>query len=531
MEYELVLRGGRVVDGSGTDAVTADVGVAAGRVAALDSPGKLRGATLLDADGLVVSPGFVDLHSHADFSLPAWPAADTALRQGVTTLLVGNCGFSPFPVGAADARAELREQSGFMADPMSWDWSDAAGYANALDARRPAVNVALQVGHHALRIAVMGSADRDPTPAELGAMCALVDQAAGQGAFGFSTGLIYAPGRFAGPEELTALATATARHGLLYSTHIRDETSGVVGAVREAIATAEASGVRLEISHLKAMGVAAHGSAGTLLGLIDDARTRGVDVAADAYPFTASSTTLSSRLPGWSLDGGAAALVHRLADPSARAAVARELTARIPGEVDPAGIVVAGLPPGPFSDCIGQSVRAIARRRGADPADTVLDLLAGHGGQVGIIDHSMTDTDLETILAHPRVSVASDGSVLRPQPPPGPAGLPHPRSFCTFSLFLSHYVRERHVVTLAEAVRKLTCLPAGRLGLAGRDGLRVGAVADIAVWDEQRLTARSTYADPWQLTTGVEHVLVGGVPAVRDGAVTGARSGAVLRRA
>ncbi len=530
-ELDLLLRGGLVVDGTGAPAGAADVGVAGGRVAHLapPSPDPPAAREEVDCTGLVVGPGFVDLHSHADFTLADAPAAETQLAQGVTTLVVGNCGFAPFPVGR-DGPAALRRQAGFLADPMDWDWTDARGFADSLDRAGPGVNVVLQAGHHALRTAVVGNADRAATPAELAAMCALLEAAADDGVFGYSTGLIYAPGRFAHRDELLALARTAARRDLLYSTHVRDETSDVVAALGEAIDTANEAGVRLEVSHLKAMGRAAHGSAPRLLELVDGAAVRGQDVAADVYPFTASSTTLASRLPSWVLDGGSDALVHRLADPGARRAAADALRARIPAEVDPDGVMIAGLPPGRYRDAIGLSVAELARREGRDAAETVLDLLAAHHGQVSIVNHSMADADLETIMTHPRVSIASDGSIMRAEPPAGGGGLPHPRSFATAASTLGHYVRERGLLTVEQAVHKMSGLPASRIGLTDRGVLRPGAVADVAVWDPGRVAARATYRDPWRLATGVEHVLVGGAFARRDGHPDPHHRGRVLRR-
>lgn len=528
MSGPLLLRGGTVLDGTGADAVRADVLISDGWVRAIGAALPVSHATVVDVSDLFVTPGFVDLHSHHDFTLAAWPAADALLTQGVTTVLTGNCGFSPFPVGPAGPE-ELQAQAAFMADDLAWDWTGAASFRTALEAARPAVNVALQVGHHAVRTAVLGPVDRPPSPDELAQMVALVDAAAGEGVFGFSTGLIYAPGRFAEPDELIALASAAARHDLLYSTHIRDETSGVVGAVTEAVSVARESGVRVQVSHVKAMGAAAQGSMPTLLGLLAAARAEGLDVAADAYPFTASSTTLASRLPGWAVDGGAAGLLVRLGDVSASAAIERELAARMPAEVDPAGIVIAGLPPGALSWARGLTVAAVAERLDISPAAAVLALLAAHEATVAIINHSMTVADVSMALADPFVAVASDGSVVRPAATSG-AELPHPRNFATSTTFLGAFVRDAGLLPWPEAVRKLTGLPAARVGVTDRGVLRAGAVADVAVWDPATVGPRSTYADPWQLSVGVEHVLVDGEFALRDGVVTGVRAGRVLRK-
>jgi N-acyl-D-amino-acid deacylase len=516
---DLIITGATVLDGTGAPPRTGDVGITAGRIDAVPSP---EGARRIDADGLVVCPGFIDLHSHADFSITGHPGADTAITQGVTTLVTGNCGWSPFPIGDLEA---LRAASAFLEGELDWTWDDAAGYADAVDASRPAVNLALQVGHSALRLAVLGGAERAPEPAELERMGALLAEAAAQGAWGFSTGLIYAPGAYAGTDEVTELARVAAAHGLLYSTHMRNEADALLDAVREAVATARTTGVRLEISHLKAMGRSNHGAVAEALRIIDEARADGVDVTCDVYPYTASSTTLTSRLPAWALDGGVARLLERLAEGPTRERVASGLRDRMARDVDPEGVVLADLPPGPFSAARGRSIADVARELGTDPAEAALQVLAAHDGAVSVVNHAMAADDVRTVLQHPATSVASDGWVLRPEG----HGRPHPRSFGTFTRVLGPYVRGGDL-TLAAAVHKMTGLPAARLGMADRGVLRPGAVADVAVLDPATVTDRSTFDEPWQLSAGVRHVLVAGEPVLADGAPTGARPGGVLRR-
>ena len=522
-EADLVITGGDVLDGRGTDPVRADVAVRDGRIAAVAAPGTVTAGAMLDAAGLVVTPGFIDLHSHADFTITDHPAADSAVHQGVTTLLGGNCGHSPFPV--ADPAA-ARAAAGFLDQGLAWSWTDLAGYAAAVDADPPAINLATQVGHHALRMAVIGPAERAATPDELGGMRALLSTAAAQGAYGFSTGLIYAPGCFASPAEVTDLAATAARHGLLYSTHMRDETAHLLDAVTEALDAARASGGRLEISHLKAMGPANHGSVRAALAAIEEARAAGVDVTADVYPYTASSTTLTSRLPAWSMDGGGAALLERLADPDTRARIGAALRARFGRDIDPAGVIVAELGDGPYRRFVGRGLTEIGAELGVDPAEAALELLAGHNATVAIVNHAMAADDVATVLAHPLVSVASDGWTLRPTGP----GRPHPRSFGTFARVLARYVREDGLLTLPEAVRKMTSLPAARMGLADRGAVRPGLVADLAVFDPATVADTADFTRPWRLAEGMRHVLVAGIPVLRDGAATPARPGRVLRR-
>ncbi len=293
----VAVTGGLIADGTGADLVPGTVLVEGERITAVLPPGEpVAEADVIDATGNIVAPGFVDLHSHADFSLGASPAAESQLAQGVTTLVAGNCGWSPFPITDLET---LRAGTAFLGPKHDWSWSDLAGFAATL---QPAVNLALQVGHCTLRIAAMGSAKRAPSPEELRTMQDLLRAAADQGAVGFSTGLIYAPGAYASPEEVAALVATAAECGLLYSTHIRNEGAGLLGALDEAIAAARAGGARLEISHLKAVGKANYGLVEAALEHLD--QVDDVDLGWDAYPYTATSTTLTTRLPTWALAGG-----------------------------------------------------------------------------------------------------------------------------------------------------------------------------------------------------------------------------------
>lgn len=523
MTCDLMIRGGTVLDGSGRDGVRADVAVAGGRIVAVGALGAgHRGApVVVDAGGQVVCPGFIDLHSHADFSIDATPTAWTQLTQGVTTLVTGNCGFSPFPIGDP---ADLPTLTATVGGGNDWSWHDLAGFAAEITARRPGVNIAPLVGLGAVRAAVLGSGMVAPDAPQLEAMRARSRAALAAGAFGVSTGLIYPPGRFADADELTTLVAEAAAADLVYSTHIRDETSAMLDAVREAIDIATRAGARLQVSHLKAMGPANHGALPRALELLDEAAARGLDVAADVYPYTASSTTLSSRLPGWALDGGPSALRERLRSNESRFRMASELRARFGGDIDPAGIVLGSIATGRYAADVGRSIPEIARREGLDDAEAVLEVLAESGGSVGIVNHAMAELDVEAALRHPRVAVASDGWILEESG----SSRPHPRSFGTFSRVLGRYVRERGVLTLPEAIRRMTSLPAGRVGLTDRGRVAVGAVADLAVFDPDTVVDRATYENPWQLSEGFSTVLVVGVPAILHGTRTTARAGAVL---
>jgi N-acyl-D-aspartate/D-glutamate deacylase len=515
------LTGGHVVDGTGTEPVAATVLVEDGRIAAvLPAGGALPGAEVIDATGNIVAPGFIDLHSHADFTLQSSSDAPTQLYQGVTTLVTGNCGWSPFPITDLD---QLKAGTAFLAPEHDWSWHDTGGFAEAAERAGIAVNVALQVGHSSLRLAVMGGAERAPTPDELRQMQDLLREAADQGAVGFSTGLIYAPGTYADAAEVAALVATAGECGLLYSTHIRNEGAHLLSALDEAITAAHAGGARLEVSHLKAAGKANHGMVTPALERLDQARADGLDVAWDVYPYAASSTTLTVWLPTWAMAGGTASLLARLADPAERERIAAEL--RTSDRFDPRAIVIASLPPGPYQDCRGASLADIADRYDLDAAEAMLRVLEHHDAAVSVVNHGMSEDDVVTVLRHPFTSVASDGWILSATGP----GHPHPRNFGTFPRVLGRYTRDQGVLTLPEAIRRMTSLPASRLGFDDRGVVKPGAVADLVVLDPTQVADRSTYDDPWQLSVGIEHVLVAGEPVLANGAPTGRRPGRVLR--
>jgi N-acyl-D-amino-acid deacylase len=523
MSHDLILRGGTVLDGSGAPKRRADVAVTGGRISEIGET-VTGGSREIDVSGLVVCPGFIDLHSHADFTVLGAPEAVTQSAQGVTTLVTGNCGFSPFPI-TPEHRDDLLSHR-LLAGDGAWDWSSATDYADLVDGQPLGVNLALQVGHGALRIAAMGLADRPPSSAELDRMRALLRQCAREGVVGFSSGLIYAPGTFATTDELVALATEAASAGLLYSTHMRNEGTKLTEAVEEALTISRRSGVRVEISHLKAAGKAAWGTVGGALQLIEDARREGLDVGADQYPYTASSTTMTASLPAWAMDGGVPALLNRLSDIDETGRIVAELDAEYGRTYWPDRTVIAYTPPGPYDGYVGRTVMDVAADFGFGPGQALVEILRGQGGQVGVVHHSMDEADVRLVMSRPYVAVASDGWVLES---PG-EGRPHPRSFGTFVRVLGHYCRDEELLALPDAVRRMTSLPASRLGWTDRGVVRVGAMADLVAFDPATVRDNATFEDPWQLASGVHHTLLAGVPVLADGVPTGAPAGQVIRR-
>jgi N-acyl-D-amino-acid deacylase len=521
---DLRLRGAQVVDGTGAPPRRVDVAVAGGRIAAVGSDAATMPATrTMNLTGLVLAPGFIDLHTHVDFTLPVHPRAAAMVRQGVTTLVGGNCGFSPFPLSAAHAD-DLRDLNAFIDDGLSWDWDDADGYLAHVEGLPLACNLAQLVGHGAVRIAVMGTAGREPTADELGRMRRLVDRALRAGAVGLSTGLVYAPGSHAATGEIVALAEVAAAHGRFYASHIRGEGDDSVAAVREALDIGRRAGVAVQLSHHKAMGRSNWGKVERTLAMIDDARADGLDVTADQYPYVAASTTLSNLLPAWAREDGLDGMLAIFDDPARRGRLTDAVRAGA-SDYDLDQVMISAVPPGANADVGGRMLTDVADAAGEDPVDTVLRLLAQERDRVQMVIFGMDEDDVRTVMRHPQVAVASDGWTLDP----ASGGTPHPRSYGTYVRVLGHYVRELGTLTLEEAVRKMTSLPAARLGRADLGVIRTGARADLVAFDPARVADRATFAAPHQFAAGVEHVIVGGRLVIDGGSETGVAAGTVIR--
>lgn len=504
--FSIILEGGTVYDGTGAAPRTADVGLRGDRVAAIGDLAEAEAEQRIDVSGLAVAPGFIDIHSHATSS--SWdrsdiqqrPLAESYLRQGVTTALGGQDGSSPIAIG---------------------------DYLSRLEDAPAAINVGVFVGHGTVRGHVMGAVDRAPHEAEWEQMRTLVRRAMEEGAFGLSSGLEYTPGTYAETDELIELARVTAPYEGLYISHIRDEGGQLLESVDEVIQVAESAGVAGQVTHHKVVGPDRWGNSAASLERIEAARARGVDVTSDVYPYAASSTGLTILFPDWSREGGSAALSDRLSDPDVRPrvgdAIARHLNTERGG--DPSTIVLsrcawdASLDGKSLADVLDERGRPVTVEAAAELA---MDLQAQGGCRVVL--HSMAEEDVRRIMQHPTTMIASDGGI----PAPG-VGAPHPRSYGTFARVLGHYVREERVLSMPEAIHKMTGFPARRLRLANRGTLEEGAVADVAVFNPDTITAHATFADPHQFASGVEHVFVSGEAVLRNGEVTGARPGRALR--
>ena len=510
------IRGGLVVDGTHAPH-ECDVGIQGERIIAVGR-GLGRARRSIDARGKVVVPGFIDMHTHSDFTIPIRPSAKAKLLQGITTDVTGNCGFSPFPLSGLNGG---RHHGEFFEPELSERWPSFAAYAEDLDARGLGINLAPLVGLGAVRLAVMGEADVRADERTLAQMQRCLRQTLREGVFGASSGLVYAPSSFADAEELRSLATVVAGEGGIYATHIRDEGENLVEAIEEAIGVSRSSGCRLQISHLKALGRAQWGSIGAVLERIDRANDEGADVWADVYPYTAGSTSLATLLPAAALDGGEEALTRRLLDARERSRLALALEQNSSFALE--DVVLAAVPGHP--ELAGRRLSELAAADGLGAAEVVLRLLEANGARASMVAFGMAEADVEAVVGHPRTLFGSDGWAMTVDAVP----YAHPRNFASSIRLLSRYVRDQRTLDLAQAVAKLTHLPSRRLGLLERGEIRAGAIADVVVLDLEQLSEESTFEAPCHYPLGVEHVFVAGEAAVEDGQTTGARAGRVLR--
>jgi N-acyl-D-amino-acid deacylase len=525
--HDLLLRGGQVLDGSGAPARAADVAVRDGRIAAIAPVLSDPARRVIDARDRVVAPGFIDAKTHSDWTLPVVPRAESKVHQGVTTEVIGHCGFSVAP--ALPGRVELLRE--YLAPSAPWYPFRATTFAEYLaDFPATSVNAVPLVGHNTLRLMATGMEARAPRADEMDLMRRLLDEALAAGALGLSSGLFTAPGSWATADEMVELAQQLRGRDALYATHVRDESRGVITAIREAVDTAERAGVRLQIVHVKVSGTDSWGTAGGVLEAVEAARSRGVRVHCDQYPYTAASNPLRNLLPLWVQEGGVDAMLERLAEPGTRARIRRDIEVHgltSWGRIPSWEAVRIAISPhrGEYAGC---TIAELARRQSADPIDAVCDYLVDDRGATRIVITSMAEDDVQALLRSPLVLVGSDGFAVAPSGATG-QGKPHPRYYGTFPRVLGHYVRTLGVLSLPEAVHKMTGASAAALGLVGRGFVREGYVADLTIFDPATVIDRATYDDPHQYPVGISHVFVNGVAIVDEGEHTGALPGRVLR--
>jgi N-acyl-D-amino-acid deacylase len=530
----MLIRGATIYDGTGAAGVRGDVVVQGGRIdrvgPRLERP---SGSTVIDADGLALAPGFIDLHSHADFTLPSFPDAINSLSQGVTAEVVGNCGYSPAPLsGDAEFAREWPEVTKGIGPDLDWSWRTFAEYLDVLDRARPAVNCLPLVGFGALRVSAMGMSDRAATPVEITLMRERLADALASGAWGMSTGLVYPPGAYAQTDEIVEVGRALTATRALYASHIRNEADDLLAAVDEALEIGRALDVPVEISHLKAAGRRNHGRVSDAIGRIADERGRGRDVHCDVYPYDAGSTFLSQVLPPWVHEGGVDALVDRLRSDEVRRRIHRELVAGLPGWpnlLEAAGgweqILIASVGRRELASAEGRTVAELARIAGADPLDWTLDLLVADRAAPVMIITMMDLADVATGLTFEASGIGSDQLGVTSND-----ARVHPRCYGTFARILGRYVRECGTLTPETAIHKMTGMPADILGVQDRGRIAAGLVADLVLYDPATILDEATYEDPTRRARGVEWVIVGGRPAVQRGDLIDARLGRVVRR-
>ncbi|WP_037577779.1 N-acyl-D-amino-acid deacylase family protein [Phaeacidiphilus oryzae] len=526
---DLVIRGALVADGTGAPAVRREVAVAAGRIAELAAPGeRLTGRRVLDADGLVLSPGFIDMHAHSDLALLTEPDHFAKVSQGVTCEVLGQDGLSYAPVDDATLEQTRRAVAGWNGDPddadFAWDWRSVGGYLDRLDRDGIAVNACYLVPQGSVRMLVLGWEPRPADAAALDRMRALVAEGMAEGAVGMSSGLTYAPGMYADEAELTALCRTVAELGGFYAPHHRSYGAGALAAYAEMVRISRESGCPLHLSHATMNFGVNRGRAGELLDLLDAAIAGGCDLTLDSYPYLPGSTTLVALLPSWASAGGPAAILDRLRDPSSLARIRADLevngsdgchgvtadwhTVQISGSRDTAAV--------------GRTLAQLAAERGREPFALYTDLLLGDELGTTILQLVGHEENVRAIMRHPAHTGGSDGLLA--------AARPHPRAWGTFPRYLGHYVREEGVLGLEECVAHLTGRPARRLRLADRGLIRPGHRADLVLFDPETVADTATFEDPRQQAAGIPQVFVDGTAVIADGRPTGARPGRALRR-
>ncbi len=511
-EIDLLIRNARVVDGTGSPWFVSDVAIDEGRIVAMAASLDFDAGQVIDAAGRVLAPGFIDIHTHVEssdrrYGLERSPRADNYLLDGVTTIITGNCGSSELDVGAYSTRLS-----------------------------RLGINVATFIGHNSIRRSVVGLDDRAPTDGEMREMEALVEKAMQDGAVGLSTGLLYVPGTYATTQEVIELARIAARHGGVYASHLREQGAKLHDSIAEAVQIGREADMPVQISHFKIKGRTRWGNIGDAIDLVDSYRRDGVDVVIDAYPYERASTNLGVSLPRWAVSGGSAEIAARIADPDSRERIVGEMKDMLVegGYPDYSFATVAHFGPEPSYNgrTISQINRMLERSATIDnEIQTILDMMVS-GGAAGdiqgasMIYHYMSMDDVDTIFRYPNAAVASDGSITE-----FGRGQPHPRSYGTNARILADFVRDRGVLTLEDAVRRMTSLPARTFSFHDRGIVRPGFVADLVLFDPDRVTDKATFADPHQYSEGFDYVIVNGVVAVADGQLTDQRAGVFIKHA
>lgn len=521
MDHDIVFRNARIIDGTGAPWYRGSVGVADGKIQTItrERNPELRTNNETNCTGKVMTPGFIDTHSHSDLEVLIDSALTPKLSQGITTEILGQDGFSFAPMHRENGPTVWQDHlAGLAGRPdIDWSWESTKEYFDAIESNGTAINLGMHVGHGTVRFNVMGMDERVPTADELEEMQDLVTESLDHGALGFSTGLVYTPQLNAATDEVRALASVLAGYQRPFVAHIRNERERIWDALDEFVDIGDSEGIPLHLSHFKVAGKPQHGKAHRAIQLLETARDRAVDITAEQYPYPAGNTMLSSRLPSWVFTGDHSETRERLSDPTVRERIKQEYAV---GGPDWPGLTVTNLTSEEHASVEGERIATIAKNRDQDPVDVVCDILIDENFEASIISHSMDERDVRTIMACELVCIATDGLL---------GGKPHPRTYGTYPRVLGKYVREENHLSLPEAVRKMTSLPARAMGLSQKGIIRPGLDADLVVFDPATIENRATFEAPTQHPVGINHVVVNGQFAIRDGEITENRPGNVLR--
>lgn len=515
--FDLIIKNGKLVDGTGNAWFYGNVAILGEKIVEVGQLTCQQAHRVIDAQGLVVAPGFIDSHSHSDQPLLVNRKAESKIFQGVTSEVIGQCGGSAAPRSADDTESRV--------EGLSFSWQTMAEYLQLLESQGVAVNVIPLIGHGNLRRMVMGMADRPATESELAAMCQLAEQAMREGAHGFTSGLIYPPSSYSDTAELVGIAKVVAAHGGIYATHMRNEGANLMDSVRETIEIGEQAHIPVHISHHKVAGEENWGRVHDSLALIDAKRAAGVDITLDQYPYIASSTGLKVIVPQWAHADGVPAMRQRVLDPQLGQRIRQEIADK---ERRWDWVLVSSCRQPENKQFEGKNMAEIAVMTGQDPLEAALSLLLSEDFNVGMVRFSMCEEDVEHVMRHPLVMIGSDSSALATEGPLS-KGKPHPRSYGTFARVLGYYVRERKILTLEEAVRKMTGFAAARFRLWDRGLLRPGCFADITIFDQETIRDVATFVDPHRHAAGIHYVLVNGQVAIDQGQQTEQLAGKALR--
>jgi N-acyl-D-aspartate/D-glutamate deacylase len=524
--YDLLITGGSVLNGDGTPAVRADVGIRGARIAAI---GDLKTATAvrrIDASGLTVAPGFIDMHNHSDYTILVEPKSESMIRQGVTTMVLGESrSAGPIKAGADEARE----------DGVTVDWTTLGGYFQRLERQHMSTNIASYVGEEQVWTYVKGYSQSPATPEELAAMKPLIAQAMEEGAMGLSTALLQPPSSIATTANLIELASVAKQYGGIYSSHIRDEGEGVFRAIDEAIQVGKGAKIPVDIIHMKIAHKKLWGRANEIIAMVQKARDEGDDVRANVYPYTAGQNNLSSIVPPWAHDGGREQMLERLKDPAARKRMREEVMNGLPNWYNHylatgdgwAGMILVSLQHERNKPFQGKRMSDLIAARGGHPADVLFDVLIEENGSVPTVFFHHSEADMQLIMQQPWTSIGSDGSAVNPDGPTGRTH-PHPRYYGTFPRVLGRYARELKTITLPDAVKKMTSMNADKIGIKDRGRLKDGMFADVTIFDQDRVIDRATFENPHQFPVGIEYVIVNGRVTIDKGQHTGALAGRVI---